>query len=64
MLSPDGVKDDTHYFKTDEIKQTCSFLDKAHTICVSSVRNKENEFHRGNPIVHRVHHDTIIFQQK
>ena len=52
MSPTDGVTDDTPYFKRDEMKtKSYSFLDKAQTICVSPVRNKENEFHRQDPIV-------------
>ena len=36
--------------KQMKLKTKCSFLDKTQTICVSPVRNKENEFHRDNPI--------------
>ena len=51
MLLPDGVTGDTRYFKRDDIKnKSCSFLAKTQTICVSPVRNKENEFHRQDPI--------------
>ena len=51
MSPPDGVTGDTRYFKTDEIEnKIVSFLDNTQTICVSPVRNKENEFHRQDPI--------------
>ena len=50
MSPPDGVTGDTRYFKTDAIEKSCSFLDNTQTICVSPVRNKENEFHRQDPI--------------
>ena len=36
--------------KKMKLKTKCSFLDKTQTICVSPVRNKENEFHRHHPI--------------
>ena len=52
MSPPDGVTGDTRYFKTDEIEnKIVSFLDNTQTIWLSPVRNKENEFHRQDPIV-------------
>ena len=53
MSPPDCVTGDTHYFKTDEIKYNPIIFWIRHRpyVCVSLVRNKENEFHRHHPIL-------------
>ena len=61
MSPPDGVTGDTRYFKTDEIEnKIVSFLDNTQTIWLSPVRNKENEFHRQDPITRKSHAYSII----